>query len=68
MTTHIATSVAELLTLTHTGPDEFRGPSPGKPDWIYGGQVAAHAWARRVRSGQAPWMAGSGSRPEGAVP
>ena len=45
MTTHIATSVAELITLTRTGPDEFRGPSPGKPDWIYGGQVAAQALA-----------------------
>lgn len=45
MTTEIVTSVAGLLTLTRTGPDEFRGPSPGEPDWIYGGQVAAQALA-----------------------
>ena len=45
MTTHMATSFAELLTFTRTGPDEFRGSSPGKPDWIYGGQVAAPALA-----------------------
>ena len=45
MTTQIATSVAESLTLARTGPDEFCGPSPGKPDWIYGGQLAAQALA-----------------------
>lgn len=45
MTTDIATSVAGLLTLTPAGPDEFRGPSPGEPAWIYGGQVAGQALA-----------------------
>jgi acyl-CoA thioesterase-2 len=39
------TTVAELLELTRTGPDQFRGRSAGQPDWIYGGQVVAQALA-----------------------